>query len=103
MEALNLLLDLGDGSKKELSVERKDALDSIKEEIRRYFEQVDVVFVTGSPGSSSTGPKHAVHVQRWSSKWGEYVDISRSEDIKDKDKLRVLPKSTVSLWVRRIC
>ena len=46
----------------------------------------------------SAGGGSAGHIlQRWSAKWSEFVDVTSSDQIKSKDKLRVVPKSTVSV------
>ncbi len=88
---LELLLDFGDGgSRKELIVEYENAIEKIEVEASEHF-QVKVLLYDLSAG----GP--AAHIlQRWSSKWSEFVDVMSLEDIKTKDKLRVVPKSAVS-------
>lgn len=94
-------MDFGDGSKKEISVERENALESIQEEVRRYFQQMDALLDCGvhqTGNQKSTGANYML--QRWSMKWTEYVDVTSNEDIKNGDKLRVFPKSTVSPSMR---
>lgn len=96
-----MLLDLGDGSKKEIILVKENALESISQEIKHYFKDSDIQLcglTVTAEAETKSGPKYML--QRWSSKWKEHVDIISSEDIKNGDKLRVLPKSTVSPTVR---
>ena len=99
METLEVLLDLSDGSRKELVLVKDTALESIRKEIRHHYQEPHIQLCCGNHGLETTGPKYML--QRWSSKWSEHVDIISSEDIKSGDKLRVLPKSTVSKAVLR--
>ena len=40
--------------------------------------------------SSSSEKKYLL--QRWSEKWGEFVDVKEPEEVKDGDKLSAVPK-----------
>ena len=91
---LEVLLDLSDGSRKELILVKDTALEYIRKEIEHHYQEPEIQLCCGNPDVESTGPKYVL--QRWSSKWSEHVDVLNSEAIKTGDKLRVLPKSTVS-------
>lgn len=95
-EELEFLLQLGaDSSRKEIVTERKGAVKMIEKETQRHFQHEGEVVLFGL---SAEKPGAATYIlQRWSSKWTEYVDVTSCDDIHDRDKLRVVSKSSVSV------
>ena len=48
--------------------------------------------------------QHVVYLlQKWSTSWGAYIDVESVDDIKDKDRLTVVPMPVGSPKGRRLC
>lgn len=92
---MEFLLEI-DGSRKELCTQREGVVKKIEEEVGRHFRLKEVFLDGLSAGSPVKAGANRFIVQRWSSKWGEYVDTRSCADILSKDKLRVLLKCAVS-------
>ena len=90
-----LLLELGEGgSRKEIFVsDPKDVLKKVAEEAEKHFQLENIEFSGLSTSTSKVAGAQFI-LQKWSSKWNEYVDISSSQDIQGNDKLKLLPKPT---------
>ena len=48
---------------------------------------------------SDVEPRAKYLLQRWSRKWSEFVDVMELHEVKDGDKLTVLPRPTKSCTV----
>ncbi len=96
-EKLEFLLELGEGgSKKEIHADLKDAVKTIEGEIKQHFQLTDVVLDGLSSTSSRVNDDTTCWVlQRWSTKWSEYVDVITIKAVEDQDKLRVVLKTSI--------
>ena len=79
-------------------------VDFVLAELRKFDQ--DAFIVCGSEGDNDSGPSDAKpHVcyllQKWSNKWGAYVDVSTADEVDDGDKLTVIPKPAKSIPVSR--
>lgn len=95
---LEFLLELGEGgSKRELCAGGKDVVERIEDEVQQHFQLTDVVLADLSGDRPCKAGATSFILQRWSSKWNEYVDVTSNKAIEDKDKLKVVLKYSVSV------
>ena len=87
--------------KRELCTDSRDVLTTIKDEVQKHFQLNGVLF-SGLPSQDVPEAEKALLasfidkcfiLQRWSSKWNDYVDVTSGNSIKDKDKLTKLLKN----------
>ena len=96
-QQMEFLLEMGDGSKKELSAQRKNVVEAIAKHIQSHFGHDQEVFLCGLSAEIKEGAA-SYALQRWSTKWSEYVDVTSCEDIKSGDKFKFVSKPSVSVW-----
>ena len=89
-----LLLFSSEGhSRREIRVAKSNVVKEIESLAAQHFGSRVVVF--SGLSASAAQPTHIL--QRWSGSWGEYVDVSSLDQIKSRDKLMLVLKSTVSV------
>ena len=95
---LEFLLELGEGGQKESFVQGKDVVERIEDEVQQHFQLTDVILADLSGDRPcKAGAIYFFILQRWSSKWNEYVDVTSNKAMEDKDKVKVVLKYSVSV------
>ena len=89
------------GSKHQLTLTPSLVCETITRELAKFGK--DGVIVKLSNAASSSSSPAVYLLQKWSSSWGAYIDVESVGDIKDKDRLTVVPMPVGSPKVRRLC
>ena len=105
-----MLLKL-EGSRKQLRGCKEDLPFAIERELGKWGKDACLLPLsasgTDSVSGSATSGKQRFILQRWSSKWSTYVDVSSLSELESGDKLTVVlqPTNTVTTSgeVREMC
>ena len=77
---LKFLLELGEGgSNRELCAEGKNVVERIEDEVQQHFQLTDVVLADLSGDRPCKAGATSFTLQKWSSKWNEYVDVTSTK------------------------
>ncbi len=84
------------GSRRQLEVAEKESITRVvTDELRRVGKSRAQVFTASEdlPSMGGGGQKPDIYLlQRWSSQWDCYVDVSHCNEVTDGDKLAVIAK-----------
>ena len=90
MSEMDLLLEVGESRRELCITEGKNLAAVIEEELRKILNKA--VTVRGNSSSQHQGDLYVL--QRWSKKWGTFVDVSPSELI-SSDRVSAVLQSQV--------
>lgn len=97
---MEVLFELG-GSRRRLKLNplsSKTILELALTELRIFDENAFIVCGNLDPPSDDK-PRVGYLLQKWSDKWGAYVDVTSEDEVHDGDKLTVVPKPDKSIPV----
>ena len=71
-------------------------VECVLEEIRKFDDKAFILLGSGAEKGDSTEQLACLEylLQKWSRKWGAYVDVTQLEEVEDGDKLTAIPKPT---------
>ena len=84
-DEIEVLLEIGE-SRKELAVERDHLVYAVEQELGRLGKDGVLAYFSCDPGSRLS-TKEVYILQRWDDKWGTYVDVSDTDQLKTGDRL----------------
>ena len=70
----------------------EDIISRIEDEIRKFDPDATVFISSDAVSDETVRGKRQYIVQRWSNDWNCFVDVIAMEEIKDGDRLVVIPK-----------
>ena len=85
-----VLLEIG-SSRKELFMDRNHLVFTIEEELGKLGKDGILAYFSCERGHQST-TKDVYILQRWATRWETYVDVTDIEQVKDGDRLTVIPQ-----------
>ena len=99
--AMELLFEYK-GCRRQLAITSLESLlDAITTEMKRLGIADAVVHVVGLTGASkcsiSSEEPGNYYLQRWSARWGMFVDVVDTREVVDGDRLTVIPRPVGSL------
>ena len=74
-------------------------VQSVLEELRGFYQDSFVFCVSHDDNDSGPAGQVCYLLQKWSEKWGAYIDVTTVDEICDGNRLTVIPKPTKSVPV----
>ena len=79
-------------------------VECILEEIRKFDHKASLLLGSANKDDDAKPPADSEYVlQKWSQKWGVYIDVTKLEEVEDGDKLTAIPKPTRAYSVSDSC